>query len=84
MADKSWSFVGDGGPHCPEPTGKGVHYDAQRKVWTAPVRLKPDCSYEFMLNSETCQGFRSEEGVPLEPVSVVFKTASQKGTGQTK
>ena len=82
MADKSWSLVG-GGPHCPE-TGKGAHYDAQRKTWTVPVTLKPDWSYEFMLNSETYDAFRSEEGVPLEPVSVTFKTAGQKGTGQTK
>jgi hypothetical protein len=82
MADKSWSLVG-GGPHCPK-TGKGAHFDAQRKIWTIPVELKPDWSYEFMLNSETYDAFRSEEGVPLEPVSVTFKTAGQKGTGQTK
>jgi hypothetical protein len=81
MADKSWSLVG-GGPHCPE-TGKGAHFDAQRKIWTVPVKLKPDWSYEFMLNSETYVGFCSEQGVPLEPVSVTFKTAGQKGTGQT-
>jgi hypothetical protein len=82
MADQSWAVVG-GGPHCPK-TGKGAHYDAQRKVWTAPVELKPDWSYEFMLNAESYEGFRSEKGVPLEPVSVTFKTAGQKGTGQTK
>ncbi len=37
-----------------------------------------------MLNSETDIGFASEEGVPFEPVSATFKTAGQKGTGQTK
>ena len=82
MADKSWSLVG-GGPHCPE-TGKGAHFDAQHKIWTVPVKLKPDWSYEFMLNPETFDSFRSEEGVPLEPVSVTFKTAGQKATGQTQ
>jgi hypothetical protein len=82
MADKSWSLVG-GGPHCPK-TGKDAHYDAQRKIWTAPVDLKPDWSYDFMLNSETYNAFRSEQGVPLEPVSVSFKTGGTKGTGQTK
>jgi Domain of unknown function (DUF4932)/Bacterial Ig-like domain len=81
MANKSWSLVGDG-PHCPE-AGKGAHFDAQRKTWTVPVTLKPNWSYEFMLNSETYDAFRSEEGVPLEPVSVTFKTAGRKGTGQT-
>jgi hypothetical protein len=82
MAGKSWALVG-GGPHCPK-IGEDIHYDAQRKIWTAPVELKPDWSYEFMLNSETYVGFGSEEGVPLEPVSVTFKTAGPKGTGQTK
>jgi hypothetical protein len=82
MADKSWSLVG-GGPHCPE-TGEGAHFDSQHKIWTVPVKLKPDWSYKFMLNSATFDAFRSEEGVPLEPVSVTFKTAGQKATGQTK
>jgi hypothetical protein len=82
MADKSWALVG-GGPHCPE-AGKGAHYDAKHKIWTVPVKLKPDWSYEFMLNSGDYEGFASEEGVPLEPVSVTFKTAGQKETGQTK
>ena len=81
MADKAWSLVG-GGPNYPK-TGKGAHYDAQRKIWTVPVELKPDWSYEFMLNSETYVGFASQEGVPLQPVSVTFKTAGQTGTGQT-
>jgi len=72
MRDNSWSLVG-GGPHCPETTGK-PHYDAARKVWTVPVKLKPDWSYEFMLNSGTYTAFRSEGGVPLEPVRVTFRT----------
>jgi len=82
MTDKNWAMVGSG-PHYPK-TGKGAHFDAQRKIWTAPVKLKPDWSYEFMLNSEYFDTFQSEEGVPLEPVSVTFKTAGPKGTGQTK
>jgi hypothetical protein len=82
MADMSWSLVG-GGPNCPK-TGKGTHYDAQRKIWTMPVELKPDWSYEFRLNSETYDAFRSEEGVPLEPVSVTFKTAGKKATDGKK
>jgi hypothetical protein len=82
MTDKNWAMVGSG-PHYPE-TGKGAHFDTQRKVWTAPVKLKPDWSYEFMLNSEYFDTFQSEEGVPLEPISVTFKTAGQKGKGQMK
>jgi hypothetical protein len=82
MADKSWSLVG-GGPHCPETTGK-PHYDADRKVWTVSVKLKPDWTYQCSLNSETYTAFRSAEGVPLEPISVTFKTSSQSAAGQGK
>ncbi|HTS17502.1 MAG TPA: DUF4932 domain-containing protein [Verrucomicrobiae bacterium] len=80
MKDKAWAFVG-GGPHCPE-TGKDCHYDAQHKVWTVPVTLKPGWSYRFMLNSEKFVGFCSEQGVPLEPVTVTFTTAGEKAAGQ--
>ena len=72
-----------GSPHIPK-IGKDAHYDDQRKIWTLPVELKPDWSYKFMLNSETYVGFASEQGVSLEPVSVSFKTAGQKGTGEAK
>lgn len=82
MADKSWALVG-GDAHAPK-AGKGAHFDAQRKIWTVPVTLKPDWRYKFMLNSEEYVGFYSEEGVPLEPVSVTFKTASPQGVGQMK
>lgn len=72
MMDQMWSVVG-GGPHFPEITGQ-VHYDAARRVFTMPVRLKPDWSYEFWLNRGRFNTFRSADGVPLEPVHVTFET----------
>ncbi len=74
MRDNSWSLVG-GGPHCPETTGR-PQYDAGRTTWTVSVKLKPDWNYEFMLNSGSFTSFQSAEGVPLEPVSVKFKTGA--------
>jgi hypothetical protein len=38
------------------------------------VKLKPEWSYEFILNSPTFDAFRSEDGAPLAPVNVTFKT----------
>lgn len=76
MADHCWSMVG-GGPHFPETTGQ-LHYDEQRTTWIAPVKLKADWEYEFMLNSGGYDSFRSAENVPLKPVSVRFKTAKAK------
>jgi hypothetical protein len=70
-----WAICGNG-PHYPSSTGK-CHYDAQRTTWTAPVKLKPGWKYEFYLNTAQAQGFQSEEGVPLKPVLVRFKTQAE-------
>jgi len=76
MRDGSWSLVG-GGPNFPEVTGK-PSYDASGKVWRVAVRLKPDWTYRFWLNSERFNGFQSREGVALESMAVTFRTG--KGT----
>jgi hypothetical protein len=73
----SWMF--GGGESFPELTG-GVSYDEKGKIWTAPVRLKPEHEYHFWLNTKWFHGFRSEEGVGLEPVEVRFKTGPLKET----
>ncbi len=76
MRDGVWSMVG-GGPHFPEISGK-PSYDGTRRIWTVAVKLKPDWEYEFWLNSGKFMAFRSEEGVPLEPLRVRFKTRAGK------
>ena len=81
MKDQSWSMVG-GGPHFPEFVGK-PSYDEAKTAWTVSVKLKPDWSYRFMLNSDRFHGFRSRQGVPLEPVTVEFKTAKKGRTEST-
>lgn len=72
MRDKSWSMCG-WGESLPETTGQ-ISYDESRRVWTAAVRLKADHEYRFSLNSPMFHGFKSADGVPLEPVEVHFKT----------
>jgi hypothetical protein len=76
MRDNSWALVGSK-TDLPETTGK-PSYDSKRTTWTVPIRLKPESSYRFMLNSERFQGFRSADGVPLEPVTVRFKTGKSR------
>ena len=72
MMDQSWSIVGEG-PNYPRIIGK-PKYNSTRKILYVQVELKPDWHYEFSLNSEKYKGFRSEEGVPLIPVLIRFKT----------
>jgi len=75
MRDGSWSMVG-GGPSFPELKGNSG-YDATRTVWTVPVELKPAWTYRFMLNHGRFQGFRSQDGTPLAPVTVTFTTRKE-------
>jgi hypothetical protein len=75
MMDHSWSMTG-GGIHYPNITGD-IHYDSKRTTWIAPVKLKPGWRYEFGLNSESYQNFKSADGVPLDPVYVTFQTSGQ-------
>jgi hypothetical protein len=49
-------------------------YDAKRTSWSVPVKLRPEWEYQFMLNSDRFQGFQSDEGIPLEPLTVSFAT----------
>jgi hypothetical protein len=74
MRDKCWSVVTPGSQdEFPKSAGP-VGYDATRKVFTMPVTLEPDKEYHFGLNSEQFAAFQSEEGIPLAPVEVRFKT----------
>lgn len=75
MRDQSWSVVGDK-PRVPEGTGK-PSYDAERKVLTMPVTLKPDWQYDFWLNRDRFDAFRSADGETLKPVHVRFKTRAK-------
>ena len=72
MKNGSWALVGDPS-QCPE--GKGnPSYNAARTIWSVPVKLKPEFTYQFMLNSDGFDSFCSQDGVPLEPVAVTFTT----------
>jgi hypothetical protein len=75
MRNGSWAFVG-GGPNFPETADK-PSYDKEYKVLTLPVRLKPNWEYHFSLNGGKFMAFASQEGIPLRPVPVTFKTRPQ-------
>lgn len=76
MRDGSWALVGDRA-QCPEGTAP-PRYDSARKLWSVPVKLKPEFTYQFMLNADEFESFCSQEGVPLEPVPVKFTTGKMR------
>ncbi len=77
MKDGSWSLVGDA-LEVPKVAGK-PSYNADRTVWTIPIRLEPESSYRFGLNAKRFHGFQSAKGAPLEPVLIRFQTGKARG-----
>ena len=72
MRAGSWSVVG-GGPRYPE-TGE-PSFDENRRIFSLPVRLEPEHDYELWLNRGPYTSFLSDEGVPLAPFQITFRTA---------
>jgi hypothetical protein len=72
MKDGQWAVMRFN-DKFPEKGGE-VFYDETKKVFTIPVKLKPDTEYELGLNADGVYGFASEAGDPLYPVVIRFKT----------
>ncbi|MCC6144155.1 MAG: Ig-like domain-containing protein [Candidatus Hydrogenedentes bacterium] len=69
-----FSWTGSGTTY-PETTGQPSWQDGQTTC-VLPVRLKPNWTYRFGLNSLSYKNFRSRQGVPLTPVTWEFNTGS--------
>ncbi|MSQ04192.1 MAG: DUF4932 domain-containing protein [Myxococcales bacterium] len=72
MKDRSWSIVGS-----PEnlPASGEPRYEADGTRFVLPWTLTAGRSYRLALNSGRFRGFRSADGVPLEPVELAFSVA---------
>jgi hypothetical protein len=73
MRAGSWSVVTFDRSQFPK-LGK-LAYDGTRQVLTIPVTLEPNHSYHFGLNAPGFIGFLAEDGTPLLPMEVKFRTA---------
>ncbi|HVJ69573.1 MAG TPA: HEAT repeat domain-containing protein [Caulifigura sp.] len=71
----SWVGGGDAFPTSPE--GSKAQWSQDKKTCTLPVTLIPDHAYSLGLNAPKFQNFRSEAGVPSEPVRYTFTTRKQ-------
>ena len=71
MRDGSWSVCRTDRPF---PEASAPRYDDARRVFTLEMALEPGRTYGLSLNCLGNLAFVSEDGVPLEPVEVVFTT----------
>ncbi|MFH2002527.1 MAG: Ig-like domain-containing protein, partial [Planctomycetota bacterium] len=56
------------------PDIKDIRYKKHCTVMVIKVELKPGWTYHFGLNSSSDRNIISQKGIPLNPVSVTFKT----------
>ena len=68
-----FSWTGSG-PQFPGREDKRPYWTEDRKTCMLPVQLQANWQYRVGLNSSSHNNFKSEAGVPLEPVSYTFKT----------
>jgi len=73
MTDQSWSWSSAWKDSVPKPEGK-PRYSADRKTCILKVKLEPNTTYGYWLNSEKFHGFKDEKGHSAVPYLLVFKT----------
>lgn len=73
MMDKSWSWSTVSEGTNPENAGK-PKYLADNKTCVLPVKLQPEKTYAFWLNSENFGNFKDTQGQPAVPYLLIFET----------
>ena len=76
MSDGSWSWSSAWQNSDPDSLGK-PHYDATLKTCILKVKLEPDKTYGYWINSQNFHNFRDAHGRPAVPYLLVFHTKSQ-------
>ncbi|HXS67261.1 MAG TPA: Ig-like domain-containing protein [Candidatus Polarisedimenticolia bacterium] len=76
MKDGSWSWATAWQNSTPEIVGKPA-YDADGKTCVVKVKLEPNKSYGFWLNSQSFHNFKDKEGHAAVPYLLVFQTKSE-------
>ena len=76
MADNSWSWSSVWQGSTPETMGK-PRYEADRKTCVLQVKLEPNKTYAYWLNSEKLKNFKDQQGHPAVPYLLVFQTTDQ-------
>jgi len=73
MADQSWSWTTAWKDSTPEVVGT-PHYEADKKTCVLKVKLEPNKTYGFWLNSQEFHNFQDQQGQSAIPYLCVFRT----------
>ena len=73
MTDQSWSWSSAWKDSTPEGIEK-PHYEADHKTCVLKVKLEPNKTYGYWINSQNFHGFKDQQGHSAVPYLLVFQT----------
>jgi hypothetical protein len=73
MMDGSWSWITAWKNSAPESIGS-PHFEADHKTCVMKVKLEPDKTYGYWLNSQEFHGFKDPVGLAAVPYILAFHT----------
>jgi len=73
MQDESWSWSTAWEDSSPKGLGK-PHYDSDHRTCILKVKLEPNKTYGWWLNSQNFHGFQDTQGKAAIPYFLVFHT----------
>jgi hypothetical protein len=76
MADKSWSWSTAWKDSSPDGVGK-PHYAADHKTCVLKVKLEPNKTYGYWINSQNFHGFQDAQHHSAVPYLLVFQTGDK-------
>jgi len=76
MADQSWTWSTAWNNSCPDGVG-APHYEADHKTCVLKVKLEPNKTYGYWLNSQKFHGFKDSQGHSAVPYLLVFQTKAE-------
>jgi hypothetical protein len=76
MQDQSWSWSTAWKDSSPAPIGK-PSYDTDHRTCVLKVKLEPNKTYGYWLNSQNFHGFKDTQGHAAVPYLLTFQTKGQ-------
>ncbi len=76
MMDQSWSWSTAWKDSSPEGIGK-PKYEANQRTCVLKVKLEPNKTYGYWINSQSFHGFKDKQGHSAVPYLLVFQTKAQ-------
>ncbi|HXT12804.1 MAG TPA: Ig-like domain-containing protein [Candidatus Angelobacter sp.] len=76
MKDNSWSWSTAWKDSSPEVIGKPA-YDSDHKTCVLKVKLEPNKTYGYLLNSQNFHGFKDQQGHSAMPYLLTFQTKAE-------